>query len=66
MPKKQTKKPKYPGELLVLLRRQGVKTYYDSYELAEEVVEEVSENETEVAIYKFDRMAKVTRTVKVE
>lgn len=59
--KKQTKKPKYPKELLVRLDDSVFGQYLVPYESPDHV-----KVDGEVAIYKFDRMAKVTRTVKVE
>ena len=57
MPKKQTK-PKYPKEILV--RREGRHSLYSSDD------PDSFHDGVVVAIYKFDRMAKVKRTVTVE
>ena len=60
---KQTKKPKYPKEIWV--EREYVGTTADENMLVvHETVETMEEGE--IAIYKFVRLAKVTRTVKVE
>ena len=58
MQKKQTKKPKYPKDIFV---------HIDCYRmlLATDKHESFSDG-AEVAIYKFDRRAKVKRTVTVE
>lgn len=64
MPKKQTKKPKYPKELFV----EAIDDAFGLYQTATDVFSGVPDDtETvEVAIYKFDRLAKVKRTVTVE
>ena len=58
MPKKQTKKPKYPQEIVV--RRDGRAL------LSADMDDNHFRDGVEVAIYKFDRLAKVKRTVTVE
>lgn len=64
MVKKQTK-PKYPKEIYAMFNEYDVlRSDIDiNYILPEQ---EAMVSTTTVAIYKFDRMAKVTRTVKVE
>ena len=62
MPKKQTKKPKYPKELFVA----SVNNMWADRFLGYAYAKPDDMGQGEVAIYKFDRMAKVTRTVKVE
>lgn len=69
MPKKQTKKPKYPKELIVFCEPVDHELLaFDSPERTAVFMENYESMSTEipVAIYKFDRVAKVTRTVKVE
>lgn len=61
MPKKQTK-PKYPKELFAVKassRLEGPRFLAYGYAVPDGL-------EGEVAIYKFDRLAKVKRTVTVE
>ena len=64
MPKKQTK-TKYPKELWVEREYVGA-TDDESMLVIHETAETVDKSCDEVAIYKFDRLAKVKRTVTVE
>lgn len=61
MPKKQTK---YPNELFV----EAIDDAFCLYQTAADVFSGVSDDTgtVEIAIYKFDRLAKVKRTVTVE
>lgn len=64
MPKKQTKKPKYPKVLYVRSDSGG---YLDCNQNPNSVLMSYERDDNaEIAIYKFDRMAKVKRTVTVE
>ena len=64
MPKKQPKKPEYPKEICVRFDPHG---FLDSHVEPNELLSvSAKDNEAEVAIYKFDRLAKVKRTVTVE
>lgn len=62
---KQTKKPKYPKEIYARFNEYGNLSSDNDFNYVLPACDK-SQDTTVVAIYKFVRMAKVTRTVKVE